>query len=250
VHEPSRTRSALVAFGVTLAVLLGLGLGVGLPAAGQATTSDPYGSTIPPTEPPGDPLCLLDGTQVAAGATVTGLLSGLEAGATVDVVLGALDVGEVDADESGTAAFSFVVPAGSDDEAVVAVGVTFTVECGLGVEVDADGNVGVLSRAVSGDAPAGGGEGPAAGGTPDAEALAGAVDPGTEVLAAEVVRLAPVATAPASTPGAAATPSGRGAGSGALARTGAVVVPLLACGVVALVVGAALRRRSRARVAA
>lgn len=225
MHRPSRARSVVVALGLALAVPLGLG--AGLPAAGQTPTADPYGSTIPPTAPPIDPTCVLDGTEVGAGATLTGTVAGLEAGAEVEMLLGALDLETVIADADGNADFSIVLPE-AIDASLVAVGVTFTVECGEGIDVDLDGEVDVLGAAA--DRPGADGTGGSGGG------------PGAEVQGADVSRAGGDVTAGSSRSSA--------SGSGALARTGAVVVPLLACGLVALVVGAALRRRGRARVAA
>ena len=129
MRHHTRVLSALLA----LAAAAVLVLGAGGPAGAQATTSDPYGPTVPPTEPPGDPTCSIDETQVAVGGTVTGSITGLEAGAEVDLTILGQVLDTVVADADGEAEFSVVVPEIAGIEAVVAVGVTFNVDCG---EVD------------------------------------------------------------------------------------------------------------------
>lgn len=200
-------RSVLLAV-VTATALLVL---AAAPAGAQATTSDPYGPTVPPTEPPGDPTCSIDGT----GATVTGSIAGLEAGAEVDLTVLGEVVATVVADASGQADFTFATPAVAGVAAVVAVGVTFNVDCG---EV---GDEDVLGEGT--DRP-----GESAG-----------EDPGTAVAGGGASR--------DGGSGAAGTGSGTGsdAGSGPLARTGTVLAPLVALALVALAVGAYLRRRAR-----
>lgn len=195
-----RSLFAVLAVASSLLVLAG-------PAAGQATTSDPYGPTVPPTEPPGDPSCTVDDTQVEAGATVNGTIVGLEAGAEVDLTLLGQVLATVVADADGEATFSIVVPEIAGISVLVAVGATFNVDCGE-------------------------------------------LDPG-EVLgeneerpAAEVPGGSDVSGGGASGDGGGAANDGSGGG---LARTGATLLPLVVLALIALAVGAYLRRRSRER---
>lgn len=187
-----RLRSAALAVVAAIVLLAGLST----PAAGQATTSDPYGPTVPPTEPPGDPSCSVDG---ATGATVSGSIAGLEAGAEVDLVVGGQVLATLLADGDGTADFSVAIPDGLGG-VLVAVGVTFNVEC------DDPG-------AVLGETE---------------ERPQGGTDGGSGVLGS-------------------GTDNDGGSGSRSLARTGATIVPLVVLALIALAVGAYLRKRSRDR---
>lgn len=200
-----RIRSAALAVVAATSLLVGLGP----PATGQSTTSDPYGSTVPPTEPPGDPTCTIDQTQVEVGGTVTGTIVGLEAGAEVDLTIAGEVLATVVADAAGEADFSLVVPEIAETTVVIAVGVTFNVECG---EVDPGAVLGATEEQT------GGGAETASGGEVGSETADG-------------------------------SDADSDSGSDTLARTGTTVLPLVALGLIALAVGAYLRRRSRARPA-
>jgi len=149
VRHHIRNRSVLAGFVIAVALLLG----VGSPAAGQAPTSDPYGSTIPPTEPPGDPSCTVDATQVEVGGTVTGSIAGVAAGSEITLTLGGGEVATVVADGNGEGTFSFTVPEIAGIEALVAVGVTFNVDCG---ELDPGEVLGETEERPGGATPGGG----------------------------------------------------------------------------------------------
>ncbi|HMJ77626.1 MAG TPA: hypothetical protein VK507_16725 [Iamia sp.] len=192
-----RNRSVLAGFAIAVALLLG----AGTPAAGQATTSDPYGSTIPPTEPPGDPSCTVDETQVEVGGTVTGTIAGVAAGSEITLTLGGGEVATVVADGNGEGTFSFTVPEIGGIEALVAVGVTFNVDCG---ELDPGEVLGETEERPGRGTPGGGSDGLGSG-------------------------------------------SSRDGGSGGLARTGTALLPLVIVALLLLLVGAAVRRRSRVR---
>ncbi|HEV7723146.1 MAG TPA: hypothetical protein VGO60_17780 [Iamia sp.] len=196
-----RNRSVLAGLVIAVALLLG----VGAPAAGQATTSDPYGSTIPPTEPPGDPTCTVDATQIEVGGTVTGSIAGVAAGSEITLTLGGGEVATVVADGNGEGTFSFTVPEIGGIEALVAVGVTFNVDCG---ELDPGEVLGETEERPGGVTPGGGSD--VQGGGPSRDGG-----------------------------------SGSGSGSGGLARTGATLLPLVVIALLLLLVGAAVRRRSR-----
>jgi hypothetical protein len=187
-HHHHHARSVLVALLAAVALMLGLAT----PAAGQATTSDPYGSTVPPTEPPGDPSCEVDS---AVGATVTGSIAGLTAGTEVDLVLGGEVLATLVAGSDGVAEFSVDVPGLAG--VLVAVGVTFNVEC------DDPGEV-----------------------LGETEERPGTENGGGGVLGSG---------------------NDNSSGGGALARTGATIVPLVVLALIALAVGAYLRKRSRSR---
>jgi hypothetical protein len=197
----TRIRSVLVAL-----VAVGALLGGGAPAAGQATTSDPYGPTVPPTEPPGDPSCSVDDASVDVGGTVTGSIVGLEAGAEVDLTLLGQVLATVVADADGEATFAVTVPEIAGVGLLVAVGVTFNVDCG---ELDPGGVLGEGTDRPGGEGGSGGSD---------------------------------VAGAGADRSGGSGS---SGSGSGALARTGTTLVPLVVLALLALALGAYLRRRTR-----
>lgn len=184
--------------------------GLGPPAAGQATTSDPYGSTVPPTEPPGDPSCSVADTQVEVGGTVTGEVVGLEAGTEVDLTLLGQVLETVVADADGTAEFSFTVPEIAGISALVAVGVTFNVACG---DLDPGAVLGENEERPETGAP-GSGPGVSGGSGDDTAVLGARTDRGDD---------------------------------GLLARTGTTLLPLVVLALLALALGAYLRRRSHQR---
>jgi hypothetical protein len=148
---------------------------------------------------------------------VSGSIAGLEAGAEVDLVVAGQVLDTLEADADGVIEFSLDV--GDLAGALVAVGVTFNVECGdsavLGEGVDRPG-------ASPGAAP---GAGPGS---------------GSDVLGSGTTG------GPGSSSGASGG-SADGSGSGALARTGVTIAPLVVLALIALAVGAYLRRRSRDR---
>ncbi|HEX7133614.1 MAG TPA: hypothetical protein VF228_13645 [Iamia sp.] len=206
MHPHTRLRSVLLVLAAALV------LGLGAPAAGQATTSDPYGPTVPPTEPPGDPTCTIDDAGVEVGGTVTGSIAGVEAGAEVELTLGGESVATLVADAEGNAAFSFVL---AEVGALVAVGVTFNVDCG---ELD-----------------------------PGAVLGEGVDRPGTETGPGASGGSGVLGTGSDAGGGTGSGGSGSGSSSGGLARTGATLLPLVVLALVALAVGAYLRKRSRGR---
>lgn len=165
-HQP---RSRTVAFAILLAVTAVLA--VGGPVGAQSTTSDPYGPTIPPTDPDLDAICVIDDAQVEVGATVTGSIAGAGADADVSIRLVGSEVAQVTTDAAGEGDFSFTVPQlddGSYD--LVAVGVTFTTTCrsvdGAGLEIIGGG------AGRPGDDDGGAGAGGGAGSGSDGGALA------------------------------------------------------------------------------
>lgn len=139
-------------------------LSLALPTVAGAQ-DDPYGGTsTSTTSPADDPTCSLDDTEALVGASVSGTVDGLEVGANVEIRFAGRLVDQVEADDSGSALFSFAVPdVAPGDYEVVAVGATFTVTCGD--DLLSVGTAGTGGENPGGENPGGEGTGPAGEGT-------------------------------------------------------------------------------------